>query len=208
MIGLQRPLFRQVIFFCLACLLFLAPIVARSVLEASSHLENGKQLLAQHSVTSAIAELRRSVEWRGLGNSAPVEAEKLLRGLSVDPSLSVDQQQDALENLKSGLRGSRSWLHPSSYTDPHSDAALLRQKLLAEAPTGGSAQAILSPRMDVHYGWQFTAQVAFWIWVLCFAHLAYSSVTRDGRIAQCKWALHITVIASSYIFWLLSLRFA
>jgi hypothetical protein len=207
MFGSHRLLLRRIGLICFLLILFLTPIIARGLIEASSSLDNAQRLLEQRSFPEAITELRRAVEWRGLGLSAPRKAEQLLRELAEDRALSIDSRRSALENLKSGLRGSRSWLHPSSYADPQSDVSILKQKLLADTPDGGPARAILSPRFDVNYGWQLSAQITFWGWVLSLAYLAFSSVTREGAAARRSWGAPIALVGACYALWLVSLRF-
>ncbi|MCI5065225.1 hypothetical protein MRY87_05840 [bacterium] len=145
-----------------------------------------------------------SVRWRSPGNRAAEQAQLRLERCAFGRDLAepCDEQLLAVQHLRRGVLGSRSWL-----TDTEDRELLLRLRTLEEKLVGaGPVEELLPPQWNPWY--QILAQCALWGWILSVAGMIFWGSDENGgvRIPQAlRWGL---CWAFCFGLWLFFLRFA
>lgn len=184
------------------------PMYLRTVYESSTALAKGRSFAEKGELKSAIPEYRRAVQWRSIFNPYSESALDELRAIANNSTVEVGLRISALENAKSGLRGSRSFVSPERYEVPTSLSSKFQSEIRSISELPPVAPLLDPSQKDPNYGFQMTALVCFFCWTGAIVQTIWSSFLPDGRILWGKAYRRLAFAGAAYAGWIVSLTLA
>lgn len=188
---------KRLIYIFILLFLFLAAAYTRTLIESARYLDKARNAYAQNRTLESIDMYRSAIAWRSPFNTASESAIEELKQLSVSEKLSPNERLEALEQLKRGLRSSRSWLHPESYQDENSETSKAATALPPD--TYGIKEQV---SFDLRYGSLALSHLFFVGWALSVVVTIWRSSSSNGIWNLAKLRKGIGVFIVFYALWL------